>query len=129
VVEDRLELERPSELRVVLYRMAQEALNNVHKHADAKTVHVLLEHRRGGYLLRINDDGVGFTAPASLRSERGHLGLTSMRERAAMAGGTCRLESLPGAGTTVEFWVPQPGASLSASEPASGDIRRTAVPA
>lgn len=126
-VEDRLETEPPSELRVVLYRMAQEALNNVHKHANAKTVRVLLEHRRGGYLLRINDDGVGFTAPASLRSERGHLGLTSMRERAAMAGGTCRLESLPGAGTTVEFWVPQPDVGAPAREPATDVARRTAV--
>jgi signal transduction histidine kinase len=132
-VEDRLEHEPASELRVVLYRMAQEALNNVHKHANAKMVHVLLEHRRGGYLVRINDDGVGFTAPASMRSERGHLGLSSMRERAAMAGGTCRLESLPGAGTTVEFWVPHPRVSEQANEqarePAAGDVRRTAVPA
>ncbi len=128
-VEDRLELEPPSELGVVLYRMAQEALNNINKHANAKSVHVLLEHRRRGYLLRIDDDGVGFTAPASLRSERGHLGLTSMRERATMAGGTCRLESSPGAGTTVEFWVPHPGASEPADDPADGDARRTAVPA
>ncbi len=128
-VEDRLEHEPPSELRVVLYRMAQEALNNVRKHASATRVHVLLEHRRRGFLLRIEDDGVGFPAPASLRSERGHLGLTSMRERAEMAGGTCRLESRPGAGTTVEFWVPQPGVGEPASDPSAETVRRTTVPA
>lgn len=105
-VDDGLESEPPAELRVVLYRMAQEALANVRKHAQADNVDVVLRHDEGGFLVRISDDGVGFSAPATLQSERGHLGLSSMRERAEMAGGRCRLHSLPGGGTTVEFWVP-----------------------
>ena len=56
--------------------------------------------------VRITDDGVEFTAPGTLQSGRGHLGLSAMREPAEMAGGWCRLLSLPGAGTTVEIWVP-----------------------
>ena len=105
-VEDRLPGQPPAELRVVLYRLSQEALANVHKHARAEQVDVLLAEHDGGFLVRISDDGVGFSSTGKVRSARGHLGLTSMRERAEMAGGWCRLESLPGEGTTVEFWVP-----------------------
>lgn len=119
-VESRLEMEPPSDLRVVLYRMSQEALANVRKHANARTVRVLLDERDGGFLVRITDDGVGFSSTRHQESVRGHLGLTSMRERAGMAGGWCRLHSLPGEGTTVELWVPRP----DAVEPARGHVAR-----
>jgi signal transduction histidine kinase len=105
-VDDRLAEQPPADLRIVLYRMAQEALANVHKHARASRVDVSIAEREGGYAVRIADDGVGFEAPPTLRSERGHLGLSSMRERAEMAGGRCRLESAPGRGTTVDLWIP-----------------------
>jgi signal transduction histidine kinase len=107
-VEDHLDAEPPPELRVVLYRVAQEAIANIRKHARAGRVEVRLDRADGGYRVRIADDGVGFAAPSTLRSARGHLGLTSMRERAEMAGGRCSLESEPGRGTTVELWVPGP---------------------
>ena len=105
-LEQQLQEEPGSELRVLLYRVAQEALTNIRKHAHARRVNVLLAEQDGGFLVRITDDGVGFTAPGTLQSARGHLGLSAMRERAEMAGGWCRLLSLPGAGTTVEIWVP-----------------------
>jgi len=105
-LEQQLQDEPDAELRVLLYRVAQEALTNIRKHAHARRVNVLLAEQDGGFLVRITDDGVGFTAPGTLQSGRGHLGLSAMRERAEMAGGWCRLLSLPGAGTTVEIWVP-----------------------
>ena len=105
-LEQQLQDEPDADLRVLLYRVAQEALTNIRKHAHARRVNVLLAEQDGGFLVRITDDGVGFTAPGTLQSARGHLGLSAMRERAEMAGGWCRLLSLPGAGTTVEIWVP-----------------------
>jgi signal transduction histidine kinase len=105
-LEQQLQDEPDAELRVLLYRVAQEALTNIRKHAHARRVNVLLAEQDDGFLVRIADDGVGFTPPETLQSGRGHLGLSAMRERAEMAGGWCRLLSLPGAGTTVEIWVP-----------------------
>lgn len=106
-VDSRLVEEPPRETRVTLYRIAQEALANVRKHADAHRVSVTVEPRGGGYLVRIEDDGVGFD-PASLEGSRpGALGLTAMRERAEMSGGWCRVTSELGGGTKVEFWMPE----------------------
>lgn len=127
-VTDELEQQPPESLRVLLYRMAQEALNNAHKHAQAEHVEVLLAERDGGFLVQIADDGVGFSVPEAPRSERGHLGLTSLRERAEMAGGWCRLLSRPGEGTTVELWVPgRPAASREVDEDRDVDVSQTVV--
>jgi signal transduction histidine kinase len=105
-IDDRFDREPPTEPRTILYRIAQEALTNVRKHAMAARVHVTLEHRDGVYRVKVADDGVGFSA-TDVRVERaGHMGLSSMRERAELAGGGCRILSLPEGGTTVEFWVP-----------------------
>ena len=105
-IDDRFRGEPPEETRVTLYRIVQEALVNVRKHARAKSVEVRLEEREGGYLVRVEDDGVGFDPGNVPSSPNGHLGLTSMRERAEMAGGTCEIRSSSKGGTTVEFWVP-----------------------
>lgn len=105
-VEDRLEAEPPSELRLVMYRITQEALANVRKHAKADNVLVRIDERDGGYRIRVEDDGVGFQAPEVLRSAPGHLGLSAMRERAEEFGGWCRVSSLAGGGTIVESWLP-----------------------
>jgi len=74
-------------------------------------INVFYSQEDGGYRVEIRDDGVGFTPPQLLSSAPGHLGLSSMRERAEMAGGWCKVHSLPGGGTTVEFWVPPGQAS------------------
>jgi PAS domain S-box-containing protein len=95
------------DVRAAAYRIAQEALSNVRKHAKAARVAVRLTPRDRGVLVRISDDGVGFHAPESAASPAGHIGLTAMRERAELAGGWLRVESAIGRGTTVEFWLPE----------------------
>jgi PAS domain S-box-containing protein len=100
--------ELPDELRVVAYRIVQEALANVRAHARAGRVAVRLEEVEGGVLARVSDDGVGFLPGLVERRPAGHLGLISMREQATMAGGWCRIASAPGMGTTVELWLPRP---------------------
>lgn len=105
-VDDRLREEPPSELRLIMYRITQEALANVRKHAQAANVLVRIDERDGGYRIRVEDDGVGFHAPEMLQSAPGHLGLSAMRERAEKVGGWCRVSSLAGGGTVVESWLP-----------------------
>jgi len=103
-LEDRLESKPSPERRVILNRIAQEALTNVRKHATASRVRVRLEDSEGGTLVTVADDGQGFQRDAE--ANPGHLGLASMRERAEMAGGWWRLAGTPRAGTRVEFWIP-----------------------
>jgi len=67
---------------------------------------VKLEERDGGVWMEISDDGVGYAPEESLVGAPGHLGVAAMRERAEMAAGWCTLRSLPGAGTTLEVWLP-----------------------
>jgi len=93
----------PPEVETVLYRLVQEALTNVVKHARAGNVSILLMHRDGGIGAIIEDDGQGF-APEEARD--GPLGLIGMRERIALVGGTLAIESTPGAGTTLVAHVP-----------------------
>jgi PAS domain S-box-containing protein len=100
--------ELPDELRVVAYRIVQEALANVRAHAKASRVAVRLEEVDGGLLVRVSDDGVGFLPGLVERRPAGHLGLISMRGQATMAGGWSRIASAPGMGTTVEVWIPRP---------------------
>jgi PAS domain S-box-containing protein len=107
-VSDESAGELPDELRVVAYRIVQEALANVRAHARAGRVAVRLEEIDEGLLGRVSDDGVGFLPGLVERRPAGHLGLISMREQAAMAGGWCRVASAPGMGTTVELWLPRP---------------------
>jgi PAS domain S-box-containing protein len=90
---------------VCLYRIAQEALRNVVKHAQTEEVRIELTGGGTQLFLRISDDGVGFN-PA-LRGDTG-LGLISMRERLALVGGRINIESRPGAGTQIEVTVPLP---------------------
>ena len=103
-VHNRLQGELPEQSRLLAFRLAQEALTNVRKHANASNVEVALDERDGGVLLVVRDDGVGFAPEDHPRP--GHVGLVAMRERAEMARGWWRLESAPGAGTTVRVWFP-----------------------
>lgn len=90
-----------------LYRIIQEALNNIAKHAGAKCVNVLLERRHGEIILIAEDDGVGFDPGQDQPDEPGGgLGLVGMHERAALIGGSLEIESAPGRGTTIYVRVP-----------------------
>jgi signal transduction histidine kinase len=91
-----------------LFRVAQEALNNVARHARARAVRVALRPMDAGVLLSVGDDGIGFD-PKAPRPERS-LGLASMRERVWIVGGTLDIESGPCRGTEVVAWVPGGGA-------------------
>ena len=95
------------EATLCLYRVAQEALNNVARHARAHAASVVLRQVDGGLLLAIRDDGVGFD-PGEPRG-RGGLGLVSMRERLRLVNGTLDVESAPSQGTVIVAWVPGNG--------------------
>jgi signal transduction histidine kinase len=96
----------PAEIETVLYRIAQEALNNIAKHAHAKQAELILERRGSEIILIIADDGDGFDPgqPSSPTSKG--LGLVSMNERAALVGGSVEIESARGQGTTVFVRLP-----------------------
>src|SRR5687768_16739693 len=96
LLDDRL----ASHAETALYRIAQEALTNVAKHARATSVEVILERRGDQVLLIIEDDGVGFDSAAAEASGRG-LGLVGMKERAGLVGATLEVESSVDQGTTV----------------------------
>ncbi len=94
-----------SEIETNLYRIAQEALNNVFKHARPSRVDVILEGRDNFISLIIEDDGVGFV-PAQTPNAFQGIGLVGMRERALLIGGTLEIESAPNTGTTLFARVP-----------------------
>jgi PAS domain S-box-containing protein len=98
--------EIPENLKVNIFRIAQEALNNVAKHSRAEWVDISISRSRGGIELAVSDDGVGMDLDMILQPRTApSLGLTSMRERAELTGGTFSIESTPGEGTTIRaFW-------------------------
>ncbi len=95
----------PSEIETALYRIVQEALTNIVKHARASRVSIVLSGRERAVTVVIEDDGIGF-APRSAREDG--LGLVGMRERVALVGGRLEIESREGAGTTLQIEVPVP---------------------
>jgi PAS domain S-box-containing protein len=103
---DQASKEPPPELRAIAFRIAQEALSNIRKHANASHVVLTLSGSDAGLTVRVTDDGVGFDGAQPDSAEPGHLGLSTMRERAELAGGSFVIESAPGSGTTVEFRLP-----------------------
>ena len=94
--------------RTLLYRLSQEALANVAKHARASHVRVVVEAGPQGTQLLVEDDGAGFDPYGTRGGQPGHLGLTVLRRRTESAGGQLRLRSAPGRGTQVEAWLPGP---------------------
>jgi signal transduction histidine kinase len=104
------------EARLAAFRIAQEALANARKHANADRIDVVLTERDDGLLTRISDDGVGFSGDVLDAELEGHIGLAEMRERAEMAGGWCLVQSLAQIGTRVEFWIPSEVTSIPEAE-------------
>ncbi|MHB8649942.1 MAG: sensor histidine kinase [Gaiellaceae bacterium] len=93
----------PPEVETALYRIVQESLTNVVKHARARTVSIVLVRKPGAVAAVVEDDGEGFD-PAGVR--RGGIGLEGMRERVGLLDGRLQVESTPGAGTTLVAEVP-----------------------
>jgi signal transduction histidine kinase len=127
VVESDLEDRLPLAAEEVLYRIAQEALHNVVKHAAARQVRVEVRQVGGGGVrLRVEDDGKGFD-PAAVPD--GHLGLAGMRARADRVGATFACESGPGSGTSIEVALSPAALAELRTASAGGDSggRATAV--
>jgi signal transduction histidine kinase len=95
----------PDVVRAQALRIAKEAFVNVRKHARATSAWVTVRPDPDGVEITVTDDGVGVD-PTNLRSAPGHRGLTTMRDRAAVAGGWCRIVGGP-QGTTLTFWMPR----------------------
>jgi two-component system sensor histidine kinase UhpB len=110
----------PPDLHVVIYRVAQEALTNVARHAAAQRASVTLRLRRDEVVLCVEDDGIGIQGPA-----RPNLGILGMRERVAAAGGTLHLEGAPGKGLRLEAILP--AKPHAAGWPASAPARESGV--
>jgi len=96
----------PRETRTSLYRVAQEALHNAAKHADAGDVRLELTYARDSVQLRVEDDGRGCQMQTA--GARGGIGWVTMRERAESLGGRCRIDSAPGKGVRIEICIPLP---------------------
>lgn len=94
----------PEPVALALYRVAQEALTNVVRHAEASIVDVRLDKVGSGVRVVIEDDGIGFTVPEELNGST--VGLLGMRERVELVGGIFELSSRPGRGTRVAAVVP-----------------------
>lgn len=108
-VRDETTGEPPARIRDLGYRITQEALVNVIKHAHATNVSVAVAGSADGLSITVVDDGVGFDTAALGAVRPGHLGVASMVERAGVVGGTCTIESEPGRGTRVEIVLPSDG--------------------
>lgn len=100
----------PREVELAAYRIVQEAITNVGKHANATQCHVHLTHLSDRLLIEVEDDGVGFQDDSEHPIIARGLGLISVRERAARLGGTFNILSAPGQGTKVIVSLPERGA-------------------
>jgi signal transduction histidine kinase len=98
------EVEMPPPIQLLCYQVAREAVMNAVKHAEPSTVQVTLEPTTEGAKVTVTDDGRGFDVEEG--SPEGHFGLTMMRERALVAGGTFDIHSVPEKGTTVTAEFP-----------------------
>jgi len=99
----------PPEVELVLYRVSQEGLNNISKHANASKVNLRLTYSHPDIIFTIKDDGDGFVTSEdglNVGSNRKGIGLLSMKERVTPLGGSMAIHSTPGKGTTLRIKVP-----------------------
>lgn len=107
-------------IRTTLYRITQEALKNVGRHAHASQAEVSIQCQDGTILMEINDNGQGFEAEVKMNpSNHNRLGLLGMRERVEMVGGTFSIQSAPGRPTTVRVVIPFAAENLESSPDAT----------
>ena len=106
IVTDTQGLQIAHSMEASIFRIAQEALTNVRKHAQTQRVRVELSTEDQNLILRVQDWGQGFDALLIYKDEAQHLGLVSMQERAQMINGVCKIESQLGEGTRVEVRIP-----------------------
>jgi signal transduction histidine kinase len=112
----------PSEIEVALFRIAQEAVNNITRHSEAKNVDIDLQCDGEKCVLKIRDDGKGFDVQEITKVDktgRG-VGLFGMQERVTLVGGACSVESTPGQGTTITSEVPYTGSTDNADDTSAG---------
>jgi two-component system sensor histidine kinase DegS len=102
---DTIETGLTETAELAVYRVLQEALQNVHKHARATTVGVAWSRSNRNWVLNVTDDGVGFDLVRAARRQKS-VGLLSMRERAELIGGSLQIQSTPGKGTAVTLLLP-----------------------
>jgi signal transduction histidine kinase len=100
-----IEKQLPDSVRTGLFRIFQESLTNIARHANAKKVKVRLQHKEGKIVLSIEDDGKGFDKKKTAAKRT--LGILGMRERTLMMGGEYEIKSTPGKGTTVLVAIPE----------------------
>ena len=106
--------------QIVFYRITQEALTNVARHAQASHVEVSIQRLAGSVCMKIKDNGKGFPADNVWNGQKSkRLGLLGMREPLEMVGGKFAIESIPGKGTTVTAQIP-PGKTCRGTEGAKG---------
>lgn len=106
-----------SDIRAVVFRIAQEAINNVVRHANASQLDLQLDYTEDSIYLRVEDNGQGFDTDVMLKKKSGKptaWGLLGMSERASLVGGTCNIFSHPGKGTLIEVTVPIVGETENA---------------
>jgi signal transduction histidine kinase len=101
---DHLPDQAPLSVKITLFRALEETLSNATRHGQGRGVLARVQGQAGGLSLTVSDHGPGFD-PSAVPAE-GHLGLANLRERAELLGGTFRVRSTPGKGTTVLLWMP-----------------------
>jgi signal transduction histidine kinase len=95
-------------MKITIFRIIQECMNNIIKHSKATHVNIYLQYREKDVRINVRDNGVGFDPSAvnMEHSNRPSLGLAGMEERAALLGGTVSVQSRPGYGTEIEALIP-----------------------
>ncbi len=117
-----IDQELPAEIKYNLVCIAQEAITNCIKHADARSVEVALSYANGALRLAVHDDGRGIARSDTKNDGEGHYGMIGMRERTAQMGGEFELSSHPGAGTTITIRVPLSHESAMPSTPSRIEV-------
>jgi chemotaxis family two-component system sensor kinase Cph1 len=94
----------PADVETTMYRIVQEALTNIFRHAEARRISILVTRKARAAVVVVEDDGSGFDSAAATLG----LGIAGMRERVSLLGGRLRVESSPGRGTTIAAEIPLP---------------------